>query len=132
MIRSFNDDKPIRSLFKNSLLATAIYPNSSDGILGLGFIAAGPWDFIGHVEVPESKLDGKVARNLDRDEMVSNTVNTFMSLTVQCARCHDHKFDPFTQEHYYGLQSVFAAVDRAERVYQSDPDVEGTKGGIGL
>src|SRR5690606_32673737 len=88
-----------------------------------GFIAAGPWDFIGHAEVPESKYDGKVARNLDRDDMVSSTINTFLSLTVQCARCHNHKFDPITQEHYYSLQAVFAALDRADRPYDIDPQV---------
>ena len=56
--------------------------------------------------------------------MVSNTLNTFCSVTIQCAQCHNHKFDPFTQEHYYNLQSVFAAVDRAERPYDLDPQVE--------
>ena len=96
----------------------------TDGILGLGFIAAGPWDFIGHVEVPDTKIDGKVARHIDRDEMVTNTINTFNSLTIQCARCHNHKFDPFTQQHYYSLQAVFAAVDRAERPYDLDPEIE--------
>ena len=69
------------------------------------------------------KLDGKVARNLDRDEMVTNTMNTFCSVTVQCARCHNHKFDPFTQEHYYSMQAIFAAVDRAERPYDADPKI---------
>ena len=62
----------------------------------IGFIAAGPWDLIGHAEVPETKIDGKVARHLDRDDMVANTINTFLSLTVQCAQCHNHKFDPIS------------------------------------
>ena len=53
--------------------------------------------------------------------MVSNTINTFLSLTVQCAQCHDHKFDPITQEDYYRLQAVFAALDRADRPYDADP-----------
>ena len=123
VIRSFNSDKPYRQFVEEQIAGDELYPDSPDGILGLGFIAAGPWDFIGHVEVPESKIDGQVARNLDRDDMVSNTLNTFCSVTIQCARCHDHKFDPFSQEHYYGLQAVFAAVDRADRVYDSDPAV---------
>src|SRR5207249_113902 len=89
----------------------------------LGFIAAGPWDFIGHAEVPETKIDGQVARHLDRDDMVTNTANTFLSLTVQCAQCHDHKFDPIPQEDYYRLQAVFAALDRADKPYDPDPAV---------
>ncbi len=124
VIRSLNSDKPYGRFVQEQIAGDVLFPNDPDGILGLGFIAAGPWDFIGHVEVPENKLDGKVARNLDRDEMVSNTLNTFCSVTIQCARCHNHKFDPFTQEHYYSLQAVFAAVDRADRVYQSDPRVD--------
>jgi len=124
VIRSFNENKPYARFVQEQIAGDALFPGEPDGILGLGFIAAGPWDFIGHVEVPESKIDGKVARNLDRDDMVSNTLNTFCSVTIQCARCHHHKFDPFTQQHYYGLQVIFAAVDRAERPYDLDPDVE--------
>lgn len=124
VIRSFNDDKRYERFVQEQIAGDVLFPGDPDGILGLGFIAAGPWDFIGHVEVPETKIDGRIARHIDRDEMVSNTLNTFNSVTIQCCRCHNHKFDPFTQEHYYSLQSVFAAVDRAERSYDTDPDVE--------
>ncbi len=127
VIRSMNQDKPYRQFIREQVAGDILYPGQADGILGLGFIAAGPWDFIGHVEVPESKLDGKVARNLDRDDMVSGVFNTFCSLTVQCARCHHHKFDPISQQQYYSLQSIFAAVDRAERPYDVDPDLEQAK-----
>ncbi|NRB27535.1 MAG: DUF1553 domain-containing protein [Roseibacillus sp.] len=124
VIRSFNEDKPYARFIQEQVAGDNLYPDTPDGILGLGFLAAGPWDFIGHAEVPESKIDGKVARNLDRDDMVTNVFNTFCAVTVQCARCHAHKGDPFTQEHYYSLQSVFAAVDKADRNYGSDPHTE--------
>jgi hypothetical protein len=48
-------------------------------------------------------------------------LNTFCSLTVQCARCHDHKADPVSMRDYYSLQAVFAALDRADRAYGPDP-----------
>nr|WP_246128192.1 DUF1553 domain-containing protein [Planctopirus ephydatiae] len=124
VIKSFNDDKPYSRFVQEQLAGDVLFPGTADGILGLGFIAAGPWDWIGHAEVPESKIDGKVARHTDRDEMVSNTMNTFCSVTIQCCQCHNHKFDPFTQAHYYNLQSIFAAVDRAERAYDLDPQIE--------
>ncbi|MEZ6040902.1 MAG: DUF1553 domain-containing protein [Planctomycetaceae bacterium] len=124
VIRSFNEDKPYGRFVQEQIAGDVLFPGEPDGILGLGFIAAGPWDFIGHVEVPESKIDGMVARNLDRDDMVSNVMNSFCSVTIQCARCHNHKFDPFTQKHYYDLQSVFAAVDRSERPFDTDPETE--------
>ena len=100
--------------------ATCSSPASADGIEALGFLAAGPWDFIGHAEVPETKIDGQVARHLDRDDMVANTINTFNSLTVHCAQCHNHKFDPIPQEDYYRLHAVFAALDRADKPYDRD------------
>ncbi|MCR9197808.1 MAG: PSD1 and planctomycete cytochrome C domain-containing protein [Planctomycetaceae bacterium] len=117
VIDSLNADKPYAQFVQEQLAADVLFPDRPSAIRGLGFLAAGPWDFIGHVEVPESKQDGLVARNLDRDDMVSNTLNTFCSLTVQCARCHNHKFDPITQRDYYGLQAIFAAVDRADRPF---------------
>ncbi len=122
VIRSFNEDKPYERFVQEQIAGDALWPNTADGILGTGFIAAGPWDFIGHAEVPESKIDGKVARNLDRDNMVTNTMNTFCSLTIQCARCHNHKLDPVTMKDYYGLQAVFAAIDRADREYDLSPE----------
>ena len=121
VIRAFNNDKKYSRFVEEQLAGDVLFPGEPDGVLGLGFVAAGPWDFIGHVEVSEAKIDGKVARYIDRDEMVTNTINTFTSLTIQCARCHDHKFDPFTQRHYFALQDVFAAVDRAERPYDRNP-----------
>jgi hypothetical protein len=78
--------------------------------------------------LPEGKLDGDIARNLDRDDMVSTTMNVFVSTTAQCARCHNHKFDPITTDNYYGLQSVFAALDRADRPYDADPKVAARRG----
>ncbi|MGZ0169004.1 MAG: DUF1553 domain-containing protein [Planctomycetales bacterium] len=121
VIRSLNEDKPYERFVREQIAGDELWPDTVDGITATGFSDAGPWDFIGHAEVPESKIDGKVARNLDRDDMVTSTMNTFCSVTVQCARCHNHKFDPITQEHYYSLQSVFAALDRADRMYDADP-----------
>jgi hypothetical protein len=123
VIRSLNEDKAYDRFVQEQIAGDILFPGTRDGIEGLGFIAAGPWDQIGHKEVPESKVDGKIARLLDRDDMVANTMNTFVSMTVQCARCHDHKFDPVTQEDYYRLQAVFAALDRADREYDRDPAV---------
>ena len=123
VIRSLNDDKPYGRFLREQLAGDVLFPTDPDGVIALGFISAGPWDFVGHAEVPESKIDGQMARLLDRDDMVATTLNAMMSTTVQCARCHHHKFDPIAQEDYYSLQSVFAALDRADRPYDSDPEI---------
>ncbi len=123
VIRSLNHDTPYWRFVQEQLAGDVLFPDGSDGVVATGFIAAGPWDYVGHVELSEKKTDGLIARYNDRDDMVMNTMSTFLSLTVHCARCHDHKFDPISQEEYYGLQAVFAGVDRADRPFDSDPHV---------
>ncbi len=124
VIRAFNEDKPYGRFIEEQLAGDVLYPGTADGMVALGFIAAGPWDYIGHAEVPETKLDGKIARHLDRDDMVQNTIGSFCSLTIGCAQCHYHKFDAISQEDYYSLQAVFAAVDRTDVKYYADPAME--------
>ncbi|REJ97386.1 MAG: DUF1553 domain-containing protein [Planctomycetota bacterium] len=123
VIRWLNEDKRYDRFIQEQIAGDILFPGTVDGIEALGFIAAGPWDHIGHAEIPESKIDGKIARHLDRDDMVQNTVMSFMSLTVGCAQCHDHKFDPITQKDYYSLHAVFSALDRADRKYDDDPAI---------
>lgn len=118
VIRSFNEDKPYSRFVQEQVAGDVLFPGDPDGVLGLGFLAAGPWDFIGHQEVGEAKVDGRIAKHLDRDEMVSAVFNVFQSTTVQCAQCHHHKSDPVRMEDYYRLHAVFAAADRADRVYE--------------
>ena len=123
VIRSLNADKPYARFIEEQLAGDVLFPDTQDGQEAIGFIAAGPWDFIGHRELPETKTDGKIARHLDRDDMVANTIGTFTSVTVHCAQCHNHKFDPVTQDDYYSLQAVFAAVDREDRQYSADSEL---------
>ena len=123
VIQSLNDDKPYDRFIREQIAGDVLYPDDPAGIVATGFTATGPWDFVGHVELREGTKDKNITRLLDRDDMVVNAMGTFVSTTVQCARCHDHKFDPIPQEDYYGLQAVFAGVDRAERLYDEDPAV---------
>ena len=123
VIRALNEDKPYARFVEEQLAGDALYPGTRDGVEALGFISAGPWDLIGHEEVGEDKIDGRFARHFDRDDMVGNAIGTFASVTVQCAQCHHHKFDPVPQEDYYALQAVFAALDRAEKRYDPSPEV---------
>ena len=121
VIRSFNQDKPYKRFIREQLAGDILWPTDPEGLIATGFVAAGPWDYVGHAELREGTKDKKLARLLDRDDMVAATMSTFNSLTVHCARCHDHKFDPIQQADYYALQAVFAGVDRAEQPYFEDP-----------
>jgi mono/diheme cytochrome c family protein len=131
VIRALNDDKPYARFIEEQVAGDVLYPDTLDGQEAIGFIAAGPWDKIGHKEVPETKTDGKIARHLDRDDMVANTIGTFSSVTIHCAQCHAHKFDPITQDDYYSLQAVFAALDREDRPYHPDAAVRTAHEAVG-
>src|ERR1041385_5649787 len=120
VIESLNDDKPYGRFVDEQLAGDVLFPSDPEGIAATGFIVAGPWDLVGHTELKEGTMDKKITRTLDRADMVANTISTFCSLTVHCARCHNHKFDPIPQKDYYSLQAVFAGIDRADRPY--DPD----------
>src|SRR5713101_6751350 len=108
VIRSLNADKHYGRFVKEQIAGDVLFPSDPDSVVATGFIAAGPWDFVGHVELREDTVEKMKTRVLDRDDMVANTMTTFMSLTAHCARCHAHKFDPISQQEYYGLQADFA------------------------
>jgi hypothetical protein len=124
VIRSLNEDKPYDQFVAQQVAGDVLHPLDPLGPVATGFIVAGPWDFVGHVELREGTVDKEIARSNDRDDMVANVMSTFTSLTVHCARCHDHKFDPIPQQNYYALQAVFAGVERADRPYAVEPVVE--------
>ena len=123
VIDALNRDIPYGRFVEDQVAGDALHPEDPQSTVALGFLAAGPWDFVGHVEVRDGTKDKRIVRNLDRDDIVSATMNVFSSMTVQCARCHDHKFDPISQSDYYSLQAVFAGIDRADRPYDPDPDL---------
>lgn len=116
VIQALNQDTPYNRFVREQLAGDVLFPNDPEGMIATGFITAGPWDFVGQVELAEGTVEKAKTRNLDRDDMVANTMSTFVSMTVHCARCHDHKFDPIPQRDYYKLQAVFAGVDRGDRV----------------
>jgi hypothetical protein len=123
VIRAFNQDKPYARFVQEQLAGDVLFPDDPEGVIATGFLAAGPWDFVGHQELREGTTDKNITRLLDRDDIVAATMSTFVSQTVHCARCHDHKFDPIRQEDYYATQAVFAGIDRADRPYDADPQV---------
>lgn len=117
VIDSFNADKPFGRFIREQLAGDVLWPDDPQAVVATGFIAAGPWDFVGHVELREETVEKAKTRTLDRDDMVASAMSTFVGLTVHCARCHEHKFDPIPQVDYYRLQAVFAGLDRGNRPY---------------
>jgi len=123
LITSFNRDTPYGRFAQEQIAADALYPDEPRLTVALGMIAAGPWDESSLRDIRDDSIDRQIGYYIDRDDMVATVISTFSSVTIQCARCHQHKFDPISQDDYYSLQSVFAGVDKAERGYDADPAI---------
>jgi len=123
LITTFNEDKPYGRFVQEQVAGDVLFPDDPQATVALGFLAAGPWDESSLRDIREDTLDRQIGRYLDRDDMLSNVMSNFASATVQCARCHNHKFDPIPQADYYALQAVFAGVERANRAFDPDPKI---------
>lgn len=113
VITSLNADKPYDQFLREQIAGDVLTPNDRQSMVATGFLAAGPWDFVGHVETKSDMLK-RAARAGDLDDIITQVITSTMGITINCARCHDHKLDPITQEEYYRLWAVFAGVKRGD------------------
>jgi hypothetical protein len=123
LIRALNADVPYARFVQEQIAGDVLFPNDPGVIPALGFLAAGPWDESSQKDIRDDTVDKRQAQYLDRDDMLTTVFTAVASTSIHCARCHDHKFDPIPQAEYYGLQAVFAGVERANRHYDPDPAV---------
>jgi mono/diheme cytochrome c family protein len=125
VIRAFNRDTPFPQFVLEQLAGDTLdddHPGQAADWLtqsATGFLVGGSHDIVGNQTV-EGMLQQRAD---DLDDMITATGTTFLGLTLQCARCHDHKFDPITQKDYYGMQAILAGVNHAERAIKA-PDAE--------
>ncbi|HEX8911082.1 MAG TPA: DUF1549 and DUF1553 domain-containing protein, partial [Humisphaera sp.] len=111
VIRSFNEDKPFERLVLEHLAGDVVAAEGSDGQVGTAFLVCGPYDNVGNSDpVAAAQIRADAV-----DEMIRAAGESFLGLTVGCARCHDHKFDPIAQADYYGLYATFAGVRHGDR-----------------
>lgn len=127
VIAAINADRPYARFVQEQLAADALFPEEPPLVAALGFVAAGPFNQSALAEQTDGTDCKRIALNLDRDDMVSSVAATFLSVTLHCARCHEHKFDPISQRDYYRMQSVFAGVARGEREFDTDPVLRQTR-----
>lgn len=116
VIQAFNDDKPYDKFLREQLAGDVMAPDDPSAVIATGFLAAGPWDYSGFVTAIQGTAASRGTRLQDLDNMLTTVMTTSVGLTVGCAKCHDHKFDPIPQKDYYSLQAVFAGVRRGDRI----------------
>ncbi|MEN9673057.1 MAG: hypothetical protein RL553_1322 [Planctomycetota bacterium] len=114
VIGALNQDKPYDEFVREQIAGDVQTLQTGDSIAATGFLVAGPWDAV--QRVTPSKLGRLQSREEQLEEIVSGVSQAFLGLTVQCARCHDHKFDPISQEDYYRVKAVFEGVDHSLKI----------------
>ncbi len=114
VIESFNQDKPYDQFIREQLTGDVSHPDDPQMVAATGFLVAGPWDQVS-AELNKDKVMAATARMDELDDMVTTTFHTFQAMTVNCARCHDHKFDPIPARDYYKLTAVFSGVGFGNR-----------------
>ncbi len=113
VIRSLNDDKPYDRFVREQIAGDVMPEATPESVAATGFLVAGPYDEAGNSSV--SVLLKARIREEELEDIVSAVSQTFVGLTANCARCHDHKFDPIPQSDYYRLKAVFEGVRHGDR-----------------
>ncbi|MBI2688335.1 MAG: PSD1 domain-containing protein [Acidobacteria bacterium] len=119
VIDAFNSDKPYTQFVREQITGDLLAPKDPQMVAATGFLVAGPWDSVS-AELNKDALMKKTARMDELDDMVTTTFHSFQALTVNCARCHDHKFDPIPTRDYYSLTAVFGGVGFGTREVATD------------
>ena len=122
VIKSFNEDKPydrfiIEQLASDQLDGVDVKANP-EALVPTGFVRNGPT--VDNANNEETRMD-------ELDDMVTTTSSVFLGLTVGCARCHDHKYDPIPQRDYYRMQAIFFPFQKAEVVMVAKEEEEAYK-----
>jgi len=99
VIESFNEDKPYDEFIKEQLAGDELAPYEDEHVIATGFLAS--------ARISGNQMDKAAQRNDVLVDIVNVTSSSLLGLTLECAQCHNHKFDPLTQRDYYRLQGFF-------------------------
>jgi hypothetical protein len=112
VISSWNADKPFNQFISEHLAGDVLGRDQPEVEVGAAFLVAGPYDDVGNQDVVAQAN----IRAATLDEIITATSGAFLGLTINCARCHHHKFDPIPAEDYYRLRAALEGVRHARRI----------------
>lgn len=119
VVAAFNGDMPYDEFLRRQLAGDVLWPDDPTAVVATGFLVAGPWDEVGQTQ--QSEAMKAVVRQDELEDLVGVTAQTCLALTVHCARCHDHKFDPVSQTDYYRFAAALGGVRHGERKTPTGP-----------
>ncbi len=115
VIRSFNADKPYTRFVQEQLAGDELFPKEPEAIIATGYLRHGIYEW--------NARDARGQWDTILNDLTDTTGDVFLGMGVQCARCHDHKFDPILQRDYYRLRAFFAPIQPGDRVAATDAEV---------
>jgi hypothetical protein len=113
VIGSLNTDRPYDEFVRQQIAGDVLEPVTRDGVAATGFLVGGPWDEANQLQ--KSATMRQRAREEELEDMIAAVGQVFLGLTVNCARCHDHKFDPIRQRDYYRIKAALEGVLHGNR-----------------
>jgi Protein of unknown function (DUF1553)/Protein of unknown function (DUF1549)/Planctomycete cytochrome C len=113
VVDAFNRDLAYDEFARHQLAGDVLRPHDADAIKATGFLVAGAYDTAGQNQ--QSEAMKAVVRGDELEDIIATVGQTFLGLTVNCARCHDHKFDPIRQVEYYRVASALSGVRHGVR-----------------
>ena len=116
LIQAFNQDMPFDQFTRWQIAGDELAPENPLAWMATGFLGAGAFP----TQLTEREFES--TRYNELDDMTATTGVTFLGLSIGCARCHDHKFDPISSEDYYRFASSFTAAIRSEKTFDLNPD----------
>lgn len=111
VIDAFNRDLPYDEFARLQIAGDVLQPNAPGAVIATGFLVGGAFDGL----LPAGDAMRQIMRQDELEDIVALVSQSFLGLTVHCARCHDHKFDPIRAADYYSLASSLSGVRRGDR-----------------
>lgn len=106
VIQSLNQDKPYNRFILEQLAGDELPDASTETVIATGYYRLGPWD--------DEPADPKEDRYEQLEDMVNTTSQVFLGMTLACARCHNHKFEPYSTLDYYRMAAIFNTLQRPQ------------------
>lgn len=123
VIRALNDDLPYDEFCRLQLAGDVLRPTDPDAVKAAGFLVAG----IHNTVLPMNAVAKETAFQDELEDLVGTIGQTFLGLTANCGRCHEHKFDPISQKDYYRIASAVSGVRHGERTVSMAQYAEGVE-----